>query len=293
MDTNRLRYFCAIVESGSLKRASELLHISSPALSKAMRVFEEELGTTLFTRVGRSLEVTDQGKVIARRGREILREVEKLQQDLETQETRSREIKIATFEVFSTYFLEALKHLPWENLPLVLHEVIPGELERALIDEKVDIGITYLPVPHPELDFLKVTTIEMGVFAAKNFEPNKIQSELPFVVPVMPIFGSPSRVRGLDGWPDDAYPRKIKYQVTLMESALEICRQGRAAGYFPLFVVELHNRRVREEFRLLRRPSVFPGRVCKTDVFIVKRRSDLENPLIKQLGKAIRLTCRV
>lgn len=36
MDFDRLRYFCAIAETGSLRRAAELLRLSPPALSKAM-----------------------------------------------------------------------------------------------------------------------------------------------------------------------------------------------------------------------------------------------------------------
>ena len=58
------------------------------------------------------------------------------------------------------------------------------------------------------------------------------------MVPALPITGSPTLVRGLDGWPEDAYERHVKYEVTLMESALELCRQGRVAGYFPRFIVE-------------------------------------------------------
>jgi DNA-binding transcriptional LysR family regulator len=112
------------------------------------------------------------------------------------------------------------------------------------------------------------------------------------VVPVTPIFGAPSRVKGLDGWPDDAYPRKIKYQVTLMESALELCRQGGVAGYFPTFIVDEHNGRLLPEYRLARHPSPYADRKCYTDVFLVKRKSDEETAVMKQLAKAIRLFCR-
>lgn len=78
-----------------------------------------------------------------------------------------------------------------------------------------------------------------------------------------------------------------------METALELCRQGEVAGYFPKFIIDEHNRRYKEEFQLTRKTTPHKGRVCMTDVFIVKSKSDIEDSkTIKQLARAIRLTCK-
>lgn len=292
MDTNRLKYFCAVAEAGSVRGAAELLNVSPPALSKAIHILEDELGIKLFVRSGRSILLTDAGFRLAEKSRAILQDIEKLKSSAEEERSAVHELKIATFEVFSTYFLRALEMAGWGENPLTIHDVVPGELERALIERHVDVGITYMPVASPDLDFLKITSIEMGVYTSKSAFPGATQRDLPFVVPVNPLYGAPSRVRGLDGWPDDAYPRNIRYQVTLLESALELCREGRAAGYFPSFVVQAHNRQVRDEFQLARRSSPYKGRVCLTDVFLVKRKTDHESKTMKQLAKAIRLMCK-
>jgi len=292
MDTVRLKYFSAVAETGSVRRAAEILHVSPPSLSKAIHHLEEELGIKLFLRSGRNIRLTDAGRRFADKTKVVLRGLEELRFSAENEQSSLQEVRLATFEVFSTYFLRALEETGWEDLPVTVHDVLPGELERALVERHVDIGLTYMPVPHPDLDYLKVASIEMGVFTASTAFPDAGQQDLPFVVPVNPIFGSPSRVRGLDGWPDDAYPRKIKYKVTLLESALELCRRGKVAGFFPVFVVELHNEVVLKEFRLVRRQSPYKGRVCKTDVFIVKRKADVENTTMKQLAKAVRLFCK-
>lgn len=289
MDMNQLKYFCTIARTGSMRKAAELLNVSQPALSKTTKLLQEELGVKLIAHVGRNIVLTDQGRQLAERAEGLLQNFAALRTEMETGVAASDQVRIATFEVFSTYALEFLKHLEWNQKQIVLHEVLPGELERALADRQVDIGITYMPIAHPELEHMKIGAIEMGVYThAEAFKGVK-QNDLPFVVPVMPITGSPSRIRGLDGWPEDSYPRQVRYQVTLMESALELVRQGRAAGYFPVFVVELHNTRVREDLRLVRRPSIYKGRVCKTDVFLVKRRSDIESSLHKQLARGFRL----
>lgn len=293
MDTVRLKYFSAVADTGSVRRAAEILRVSPPSLSKAVHHLEEELGLKLFIRAGRNIRLTDAGRRFADKTKEVLRGLDELRHSVEDERQPVAEVRLATFEVFSTYFLKALDEAGWGEQPLTVHDVLPGELERAILERHVDVGLTYMPVPHPELDYLKVASIEMGVYTAKGAFPNVVQNELPFVVPVNPLFGSPSRVRGLDGWPDDAYPRKIKYKVSLLESALELCRRGHAAGFFPCFVVELHNAEARDEFKLVRRPSIYKGRVCRTDVFLVKRKADVENTTMKQLAKAVRLICKV
>ena len=292
MDTLRLKYFSAVAECGSVRRAAEILRVSAPSLSKAIHHLETEIGIKLFIRSGRNIRLTDAGRRFADKTKDLLRSLEELRQSAESEKNPVTELRVATFEVFSTYFLGTLEKIGGEDALVTLHDVLPGELERALVERQVDVGITYMPVPHPELDFLKVASIEMGVYTSQGAFPNEVQNQLPFVVPVNPLYGSPSRIRGLDGWPDDAYPRNIKYKVTLLESALELCRQGRCAGYFPTFVIDLHNKQVKQDFQLTRRASPYKGRVCKTDVFLVKRKSDMESRVMKQIAKAVRLACR-
>jgi DNA-binding transcriptional LysR family regulator len=288
MDFTRLKYFSVIAESGSVRAAAELLRLSPPALSKALHLLENEVGAKLVNRSGRNIVLTDAGRRLATRARALLDEAESVRREVAGANLEKQELRIGTFEVFSTHFLGFLQEPFFRKQQVLLHELIPGEIETALAENRIDYGLTYLPVPRAEVEHVKIATVEMGVFARKGAFDGCIQSALPFVVPVSPIAGVPTRVKGLDGWPDDSYPRKIHYRVTLMESALEICRQGLAAGYFPLFVIEEHNRRMLPEYRLTRRPSIYPGRVCRTDVFLVKRKATPENSVVRELAKAVR-----
>jgi DNA-binding transcriptional LysR family regulator len=251
----------------------------------------EEIGAALWKKDGRRILLTDAGKKLARLAPKLLDEFEAVKNQVLGPEEAGNTARIATFEVFSTYFLSFLEKPEWSDHRLEIHEALPGELEKAVAEGRVDLGLTYMPVPHPDLDFLKVHSIEMGVFAREGSFPGLPQTELPFVVPVMPLQGTPTRIRGLDGWPEDAYRRKVKHQVTLLESAIELCRQGRAAGYFPVFIAREHNKRVRPEYQLERKRSPYSGRVCRADVYLVKRKSNEEGKLAKQLAKAVRTVC--
>lgn len=292
MDLTRLDYFLVLAQTQNMREASEILGITPPALSKAMKLLEDEMDAQLWTRDGRRIVLTDSGKMLFKKAPRIVEDLKQLKDSLNSTNEVQRPVRIGTFEVFSTYFLTFLQTLEWKDHPLELHEFLPGEIEKYLLQGDIDFGITYMPIPDPDLDFLKITSIEMGVFTLKGAFKGVEQSDLPYVVPVMPLQGVPTKVRGLDGWPEDAYKRKVLHQVTLLESALELCRQGRVAGYFPVFIANEHNKRVREDLRLERRRTPYSSRVCTTDVFIVKRKSSTESTLIKKVGKALRLVCK-
>jgi DNA-binding transcriptional LysR family regulator len=64
METRRLTYFLRIADEGSLTRAAEFLRIAQPALSRQMRLLEEELGVTLFQRTARGMQLTEEGEYL-------------------------------------------------------------------------------------------------------------------------------------------------------------------------------------------------------------------------------------
>lgn len=62
MNSDQLRQFKVIAETGSITKASEILYVTQPALSMALSRLEEELARPLFIRKGRSLEISEDGK---------------------------------------------------------------------------------------------------------------------------------------------------------------------------------------------------------------------------------------
>ena len=128
-----------------------------------------------------------------------------------------------------------------------IFELVTCPMEVVIVKGIADISISYLPIPRPDLDIVKITTIDMGIFGLTSKFSSFDFNSIPFVVPNVPIEGTPSKVKGL-GWPDHEMPRNIKYQVTMKETALDLCRSGIFVGYFPRFVVELHNNVTKSEY---------------------------------------------
>ena len=64
MDLVQLRTFIQVAELGSLSKAADRIRIAQPALSRQIRLLEEELGTELFTRHGRGMVITERGQQV-------------------------------------------------------------------------------------------------------------------------------------------------------------------------------------------------------------------------------------
>ncbi|MEN3929752.1 LysR family transcriptional regulator [Microvirga sp. W0021] len=61
MDIQKLKYFRAVAQTEHISKAAQKLHIAQPALSKAITMMEEELGTPLFIRTGRRIRINEYG----------------------------------------------------------------------------------------------------------------------------------------------------------------------------------------------------------------------------------------
>ncbi len=289
METNRLKQFCRVVETGNLRKAAQILGISHSGLFKSIKTLEEEVGFPLFLASGRGMVVTDAGRQLYQRSPEFFRELEKLVGRTEAP-TQSL-VRIGSFEVFTSYFVSRLIRNHLAHTQIEVHELVPGRLEEALLMDRIDLGITYEPVPRPGIEYTKIIRITMGAYGIKTLEGESIQ-EVPFAVPVAPLEGTPSNVKGLDAWPEQKFKRNAVYKVDLMTTALELCRQGLCAVFIPQFVARLHNESIAPNSKLLplELPKGMPA--VHRDVYLVKRESTIENDLFKKVAKAIREECR-
>src|SRR5438552_1195560 len=106
MELHQLRYFCAVVETGSFSRAAEQSHVSQPSLSQQILKLEDELGARLFDRLGRSVRLTELGKTFLPRARAVLRELEAAKGDVvEGKEFIGGPITVGVIPTDSPYFL--------------------------------------------------------------------------------------------------------------------------------------------------------------------------------------------
>lgn len=90
MDLKQLRALLAIAETGSVTKASEILHIVQPAISRQVKLLEEELGVVLFERERHGMVPTAAGRKFVERVRRALVEIDEGRREISPASRSSR-----------------------------------------------------------------------------------------------------------------------------------------------------------------------------------------------------------
>lgn len=104
MNIENLRYFIAVAEAESLHKASDALNITQPALSKAIRHLEAEMGVALFTRSARGMVLTDAGQVMLERAVPLYQQWARLRDDV-LSTVYQAPVKLGALPSLAAYYL--------------------------------------------------------------------------------------------------------------------------------------------------------------------------------------------
>lgn len=184
MDLKQLEYFIRVAELGSFTRASIVIDIAQPALSRQVRNLEVELRQNLLVRNGRGVVVTDAGKRLLEHGRGILHQVARAHEDM----NRSREALAGRVAVGLPPSVAGVLTVPLvraahERLPeaaLSITENLSTAMQGSLVTGRLDIALLYNPQPSPDVD--SETVLEEDLFlvsATKGTGPTRRGAPMP------------------------------------------------------------------------------------------------------------------
>ncbi len=165
MDLDQLHTFLEIVRLKSFSKAAQTCFRTQPAISAQIRQLEQELGASLFERLGTRIALTPAGKVFAEHAERILeirREAQNAIQELER--VPRGELVIAANEATCIYVLPGVfsryKAL-FPNVQLHVDRSYGSKVVQAVNENMADFGITQLPVDEKRLEVVKIHADEI------------------------------------------------------------------------------------------------------------------------------------
>jgi DNA-binding transcriptional LysR family regulator len=150
IETRLLASFVAVAEELHFGKAANRLMIAQPALSRQIRLLEERLGTRLFERTQRRVNLTAAGTLFLDRAHRILGEIEKATAEARRADAGEAGRLSIGFIHSSTYSVTPMIlgqfHSRYPDVELVLYEMTIWDQMKALRDHVIDIGILRPPV---------------------------------------------------------------------------------------------------------------------------------------------------
>jgi DNA-binding transcriptional LysR family regulator len=165
MDLRLLRYFVACVENKTMHAAAEAVHVSQPALSKAIHSLEAELGVTLLDRRPRGVVPTRYGETLFRYAKMIDSEVRRAVAEIDAMRGLTRgTIVIGVIPTMSNVMGEVARRV-METLPglkLKLKIAFSAELTASLLDGELDTALLLLPADTAALGLTFEPLVQTG-----------------------------------------------------------------------------------------------------------------------------------
>jgi len=196
MDLKQLEYFVCVAELGSFTRASHILDIAQPALSRQVRQLEVELRQNLLSRNGRGVTTTEAGKLLLDHGRGILHQVERAREDLgRVRGALAGRVAVGLPPSVSKVLTVPLtrefrKQLP--NATLSISEALSITMQEWLTAGRLDIALLYNPAPTPDLEIVQLVDERLYVVSQRkdNAKATPIRlkniAKMPLVIPNRP-----------------------------------------------------------------------------------------------------------
>ena len=169
-----LRYFEAVAEEGSIRRASERLHISPSAVDRQILKLEDYFGTPLFERRPNGMRLTDAGQLVLRHSRDTLHDFARLRGDIDNlRGVVSGQVTITTLDSLTVHFLPETMTRFVAAHPAVQIRVValdPVETMHSVAQGHADLGLTFSPARRRGVSLLADVPSPMCAIMAPNHE---------------------------------------------------------------------------------------------------------------------------
>jgi LysR family cyn operon transcriptional activator len=200
MELRHLRYFLAVADTRSFTRAAERLHVTQPTLSHQIKQLESMVGTMLFDRGTKEVELTAAGRLFKPYCERVLKEIESSALAISELEGLMRgTLRMAVFHSFSHSMLPPILSefaLRYPGVHVTTRLVPRADMERELIDGALDMAVAYAAADNDQIVAEPLFEEELVLVAGSNCShasrrsmPMRELAKLPLVL-LTPEFGA-------------------------------------------------------------------------------------------------------
>ncbi|QDR82311.1 LysR family transcriptional regulator [Sporomusa termitida] len=247
MDIRQLEYFIEVARQRSFSKAAETLHVSQPSISKTIKDLETQLGSTLFYRNTKIVELTDAGEAILEQAQQIVSSFLNINVQLKgITKLQTGKIHIGLPPITGVSdFAQSLGQFKNEypNIQIKLYEYGSKKIELGIQDGTLDMGIIYVPCEEEEL------------YEKLSF----VRDRLNIVMhPQHPLAG-----RSVIAYQDLKDEQFVLYSndYILHDKIIERCK---AAGFIPHIIFETSQQELMTQIVAARLGvALLPGKVCR------------------------------
>lgn len=188
MELLQLKYFQTVAYMEHISKAAKKLHIAQPSLSLMIKRLEDELGTSLFDRKGRNIQLNDSGKILLKHVNTIFSEIENAKMEIQNQYNEAHKriiISISNPRFLSGMLIEYFNQNPdaFIQQSLGTRDSISIQLKKG----EIDLGIAGPPIEDESIEscvlmeedivlvvpenhrFANRTTIDLTEVASESF----------------------------------------------------------------------------------------------------------------------------
>jgi DNA-binding transcriptional LysR family regulator len=212
VDLRQLEMAIAVADNASFTRASQQLYVAQSAISRKIKLLEEELGEPIFKRVNKKVYVTPAGQTLLRYARGIFLDMRNAKLEIsEIAHLERGQLRVGAGMLACTYILPPVLEKFKALHPRIDLGVITGPTDfllSKLSDNLIELGVLTLPIKHADLQVVPLITEEMVVITNPKHpvlsQKNSMNAEELRDYPLI-LFPKGARTRDvLDGFFRDA-----------------------------------------------------------------------------------------
>lgn len=272
MNLLHLEYFFVVAREGGFTRASEVMRIQQPAISRMVKQLEEDFGFALFEKVGRNVQLTKQGLDVFENCKQIFGAVDNLKTSLgQIKGVCQGPLVIGAAEAIASHFIPSAMPLYLGSNPKVYPSVISGPASMLLgeiLNGKIEVGMFFHVPDLPD----KAEVFDRKVFRYHLVVKKSLRKKREVIES---FIGS----REIDDVTTRRFPTierikkdypgvKIRISSNNLTSHLQYVREGLGVAILPEFLVK-------EDLKSGVLTDVFPGEKFEFEMKLIKRRTSV------------------